>query len=352
MLTYLHIPFCDSKCHYCSFNSYTTMHEKIENYMRSLQQSLQKQLADYKIQKDSLETLFIGGGTPSVVSAKLYEPIFKTLKPYLANEAEITCEVNPNSATKEWLAGMYALGVNRLSFGVQSFHEQKLKQLNRAHSAKEAIAAITSASHIGYKNLSLDIIYDFATDTKELLQSDLEQAFALPINHISSYELTIEKATHFTKTPEVKQNNHDLGFFLRDYIVAKGFTQYEVSNYGTYQSIHNMGYWQHKNYLGVGAGAVGCIDGVRYYPHSNIELFIKKPHFKREELLTQNDILTEKIFLGLRSTVGIAQNILPPSMQERANILVQEGRLALSSAIYYNQEFFLSDELALFIMQN
>lgn len=349
MLAYLHIPFCDSKCHYCSFNSYTTMHHKIENYMQALTRSLQRELENYKVEQGSLETLFIGGGTPSVVPAALYAPIFQTIRPYLSKDAEITSEVNPNSASREWLEGMYTLGVNRLSFGVQSFQEQKLSQLNRAHSAKEAIDAITTAAHIGYQNLSLDIIYDFISDSKELLQSDLEQAFALPINHISSYELTIEKATHFTKTPWVKQNNNNLGFFLRDFILKQGFMQYEVSNYGTYQSRHNRGYWQYKNYLGIGAGAVGCVDGVRYYPHSNIELFIKEPHFQRLERLSAEDILTEKIFLGLRCNVGVAKHILPPAMQTKADILEHEGRLVCKNGIYYNQDYFLSDELALFL---
>jgi len=346
MLLYLHIPFCDSKCSYCSFNSYTNMQHYYKNYMHSLRVSLEKKLEPI----NHLDTVFIGGGTPSTIFFKDYEDIFNILKPYINTSTEITTEANPNSATKEWLKEMFNLGVNRVSFGVQSFNDKKLKILNRAHSSKEAIKAIENAYSVGFKNISLDIIYDLYIDTKELILNDLELAFKLPINHISSYELTIEKATAFTKMPEVKKDSSELGFFLRDYIVSRGFEQYEVSNYGTYKSRHNLGYWQHKEYLGIGAGAVGFIKNRRLYPHTNIEKFIKEPHFNKIEELSKDDILTEKIFLGLRSIVGIKKEILPKNMQQNADILVDEKKLELRDNTYYNKEFFLSDELALFIL--
>ncbi len=350
MLCYIHIPFCDSKCHYCSFNSYINMHDRIEAYMISLHKNLLNEIEKNHIKYGAIETLFIGGGTPSVVAPHLFVPIFETLSPYLAKNAEITSEANPNSASKEWLSSLYALGVNRISFGVQSFNNKKLKRLNRAHSANEAIKAIESAAKIGYTNLSLDIIYDLEGDTKESLQKDLEQAFALPINHLSCYELTIEKATQFYKEPSVKQNREELGYFLRDFIVSSGFEQYEVSNYGKIKSRHNLGYWQYKEYLGIGAGAVGFINKSRYYPHSNLEHYIQNPTYQRREQLSQEEILTEKIFLGLRSIVGINKSILPKAMQERADLLCKEKKLKLINNRYYNQEFFLSDALALFIM--
>ena len=326
------------------------MHDRIKAYMQALHRNLENEIIKNNIKKGVIETLFIGGGTPSVVAPYLYLPIFETLAPYLKGNAEITSEANPNSATKAWLKGIYDLGVNRLSFGVQSFHNEKLKQLNRAHSAKEAIEAVENAAKIGFKNLSLDIIYDFQGDTKELLQKDLEQAFALPINHLSSYELTIEKATQFYKEPTVKQNQEELGYFLRDFVVKNGFKQYEVSNYGKMQSRHNLGYWQYKEYLGIGAGAVGFINSSRYYPHSNIEHYIQNPTYQRIEPLSQADILTEKIFLGLRSIVGIEKSILPQAMQERADLLCKEEKLEFKNNYYHNKEFFLSDALALFIM--
>ena len=347
MLLYLHIPFCDSKCSYCSFNSYTNMSSYYQKYMSALKLSLERSIKEI----NSFETIFIGGGTPSTINPKEYEDIFKILEEHIDSSCEITVEANPNSATKEWLKEMFNLGVNRVSFGVQSFNDKKLKILNRAHSSKEAIKAVENASRVGFKNISLDIIYDLYIDTKELILNDLELAFKLPINHISSYELTIEKATAFTKMPEVKKDNSELGFFLRDYIVSMGFEQYEVSNYGRYKSRHNLGYWQHKEYLGIGAGAVGFIKDRRLYPHTNIEKFIKEPHFNRVEELSKNDILTEKIFLGLRSIIGIKKELLPKNMQQNADILVDEKKLELRDNTYYNKEFFLSDELALFILR-
>ena len=349
MLTYIHIPFCDSKCHYCSFNSYTNLHDRIEKYMQALKVQLLWDLERFNVDKNSLETLFIGGGTPSCVEPKYYEDIFKILEPYLVKNAEITTEANPNSASKEWLEDMKALGVNRISFGVQSFNNKKLQELNRAHNAKEAVEAIENAHNIGIKNISLDIIYDFYSDTKELITSDLKQAFALPINHISAYELTIEKATNFSKTPEVKKGSESLGYHLQELITKKGFNQYEVSNYGTYQSVHNIGYWQHKEYLGIGAGAVGYKNKERYYPNTNIDNYIKESIFVRTEELTEQDILTEKIFLGLRSCVGVKQNILTNKQIQQADILVQEDKLNFIDGKYFNKEYFLSDEYALFL---
>jgi len=347
MLLYIHIPFCDSKCNYCSFNSFTNLENYYQSYMLALHKSLKFYLKNY----NDISTIFIGGGTPSTITPKYYEAIFKELEPYIKNkDIEITIEANPNSATKEWLKHMFDFGINRVSFGVQSFNDKKLKLLNRAHSSKEAIEAINSAYSIGFKNISLDIIYDFYLDTKELILNDLKRAFMLPINHISSYELTIEKATTFAKMPEVKKSNSKLGFILREYILDNGFEQYEVSNYGTYKSKHNLGYWQYKEYLGVGAGAVGFIKDKRLYPHTNIEKFIKEPEFYRVENLTKDDILTEKIFLGLRSIVGVKRDILTKDMQSRADILLQEKKLEYKDGVYYNKEYFLSDELALFIM--
>ena len=351
MLIYIHIPFCDSKCHYCSFNSYTNLHDRIEKYMQALKSQLLFDLERFKIEPNSLETLFIGGGTPSCVEPKYYKEIIKILKPYLVPNAEITTEANPNSATKEWLEGMQALGINRVSFGVQSFNNKKLQELNRAHNAKEAIEAIENAHNIGIKNISLDIIYDFHSDTKELITSDLKQAFALPINHISAYELTIEKATNFSKTPEVKKGSESLGYHLKELVTKHGFKQYEVSNYGRYQSQHNIGYWQHKEYLGIGAGAVGYKNQERYYPNTNIDNYIKEPTKLRIEELTSQDIVTEKIFLGLRSCVGVKQNILTKEQVKQADILVQEDKLIFKYGRYFNKEYFLSDEYALFIMQ-
>ena len=318
--------------------------------MKALYQQLSFELKRFDAKPESIETLFIGGGTPSTVSPELYAPIFELLHPYLKKNAEITTEANPNSATKEWLEGMKNLGVNRISFGVQSFNAQKLKALNRAHNPQQAKDAILYAKKLGFEHLSLDLIYNYQGDTKALLLSDIKEAFSLPIDHISAYELTIEDGTKFSTTPEVRQEDDNLAFFVTEEIEKRGFKAYEISNFGTYQSKHNKGYWELKNYIGAGAGAVGFLKDRRYYPQTDIESYVANPLNITEEPLTPDELLTERIFLGLRSSVGIQKSLLSDKMIEKANILCEKKKLQCDNTHYYNHNFFLSDELSLFIL--
>ena len=350
MLVYLHIPYCDSKCHYCSFNSYVDKFDTRKAYMDALHKQLAFELERFEAKKGSIETLFIGGGTPSTVAPDLYAPIFALLKPYLQQDAEVTTEANPNSATKTWLEGMKKLGVNRVSFGVQSFDEQKLKALNRAHTPHQAKEAITHAHALGIEHISLDLIYNYRGDTKTLLHSDIAQAFELPIDHLSAYELTIEDGTKFTETPEVRQENESLAFFVADEIKKGGFEHYEISNFGRYQSRHNRGYWELKDYIGAGAGAVGFLKARRFYPHTDIGAYISDPLQISEEILSQEDLLTERLFLGLRSNIGIDSTILSAPMRTRAETLLAEHKLHREGSRYFNKNYFLSDALALYIL--
>ena len=320
------------------------------DYMEALYKQLSFELQRFNATENSIKTFFIGGGTPSTVAAELYTPIFELLKPYLAENAEITTEANPNSATRSWLSGMKDLGVNRVSFGVQSFNENKLKELNRAHSPKQAKESIVTAKELGFKHLSLDLIYNYKDDTEELLLSDIKQAFELPIDHISAYELTIEDGTKFSSTPEVRQDDENLAFFVADQIKKRGFKHYEISNFGTYQSKHNKGYWELENYIGAGAGAVGFLKDTRYYPQTNIDFYINDPLNITEEHLTKDELLTEKIFLGLRSCIGIEKSVLSDKMTKNAQILCEGNKLNTTETHFYNDNFFLSDELALFIL--
>ena len=319
--------------------------------MQALYRQLAFELERFEAQKESIETLFIGGGTPSTVSPELYAPLFELLDPYLQHNAEITTEANPNSATKSWLAGMKALGVNRVSFGVQSFDAEKLRALNRAHTPTQAKEAVLTAKALGFEHLSIDLIYNYRGDTKELLSNDIHQAFELPIDHISAYELTIEDGTRFSSTPEARQENETLAFFVSEEIQKQGFAPYEISNFGRYQSRHNKGYWELKDYIGAGAGAVGFLKDTRYYPQTDIESYIRDPMQITKEELSREDLLTERIFLGLRSNIGIEKAILPIEMQRRAETLCKEKKLSCDDSRYYNEDFFLSDELALYILE-
>jgi oxygen-independent coproporphyrinogen-3 oxidase len=350
MLLYIHIPFCDSKCSYCSFNSYVDKFPLRRSYMEALQKQLSFELQRFDVHEGAIETLFIGGGTPSTVVPEHYAPLFEMLRPYLAENAEITSEANPNSATASWLRGMKALGVNRISFGVQSFNDAKLKLLARAHNAGEAVRAVKDAEAAGFKHISLDLIYATACDTRELLEHDLETAFSLPIDHLSAYALTIEEGTPFASTPEMAREQLELTTWLFQKIEAHGFEQYEISNFGRYHSRHNLGYWQYKDYIGLGSGAVGFLKETRYYPTPSVEGYIANPLDIREERLDAEAIKTEKLFLGLRSIVGVDAALLDDAEKERADLLVAEGKLILESGRYYNPDYLLSDELALFII--
>jgi oxygen-independent coproporphyrinogen-3 oxidase len=318
--------------------------------MKALQKQLSFELKRFDTQENQIKTLFIGGGTPSTVDPELYKPIFELLEPYLQDDAEITTEANPNSATKEWLEGMKELGVNRVSFGVQSFDSNKLKALNRAHTPQQAKEAIVYAKEIGFKHLSLDLIYNYQGDTQKILLNDIEEAFSLPIDHISAYELTIEDGTKFSSTPEVRQENEDLAFFVADEIKKRGFKHYEISNFGSYQSRHNKGYWELEDYIGAGAGAVGFLKDTRYYPQTHIESYITNPLNITEEALRKDELLTEKIFLGLRSSIGVRKSLLSEKMTAKADVLCKEKKLLCKDSHYYNNNFFLSDELALYIL--
>ncbi len=320
--------------------------------MKALYTQIEYELKHFKAVENSIETVFIGGGTPSTISPELYEPIFKLLSSYLDENIEITSEANPNSATYKWLEGMKNLGVNRISFGVQSFDEKKLKVLNRAHTFQQAKNAILDAKKVGFKNISLDLIYATLGDTKELLQNDIDIAFSLPINHISAYALTIEENTLFEKKPQMSSEQLEITNWLFETIEKKGFKQYEISNFGTYQSSHNIGYWLYKDYIGAGCGAVGKLDDKRFYPDSSVEKYIENPLERRVETLDNKDMKIEKIFLGLRSEIGVSSTILNQDEVKFADILVEEKKLVKKDDIFYNIDYLLADEIVLFIMRD
>lgn len=345
MLIYLHIPFCDSKCHYCAFNSYVDKFSQRENYMKAISIQLQYELKRFNTKEKSLKSLFIGGGTPSTVEPYMYKEFFNILKPYLKDDAEITTEANPNSASKKWLEGMKELGINRVSFGVQSFDKDKLKKLGRNHSKNQAIDAIESAHKIGIKNISCDLIYATSFDVKE----DIKTALSLPINHISSYALTLEENTPFFGRTELTNDSASLASEFINQITQK-FEQYEISNFGNYQSVHNLGYWSGDDYIGIGAGAVGFLKDARFYPLKDIEKYINNPLHVDIENLTNEELNIEKIFLGLRCKTGVPTSNLTKEQKQKADILIKEKKLTCKEKILYNNNFLLADEIALYII--
>ena len=351
MLLYIHIPFCDSKCFYCAFNSYTNLSHLKKDYMIALSKQLVNELEKYD--NLVLKSVFFGGGTPSSIDAIYYKDIFKILKPYINNNTEITTEANPNSASKQWQKDMKDLGVNRISFGVQSFNNEKLKFLGRNHNHNQSIQALTDAKEVGYEHINCDIIYDTALDTKELLQNDLKIISTLPIDHISAYSLIIEENTKFEHTPEVKIENIDFAKYIFSSLKEFGFSQYEISNFSKdkkARSIHNYGYWQKENYIGVGSGAIGAINDKRYYCNEDVQEYINEPlKYSKIEDLNKEDIIFEKIFLGLRSDVGVDLELFNNTQKDKIKILEQEKKITIINNKIYNNDFLLSDEIVLFI---
>ena len=322
--------------------------------MNALKKQLKNDLENYVIKHNKkIETVFIGGGTPSTIKPSEYEEIFQMIKPHLEEFAEITTEANPNSASYEWLENMNKLGVNRVSFGVQSFDNDKLKFLGRAHNANSAIKAIQNAKSIGFKGINCDIIYGVQNDTMESLKKDFDTAFSLPITHLSAYSLTIEEGTKFFDRSSVKIDDEELSYEIFDYMNKQGFHQYEISNFAKNkesESKHNYGYWQHKEYLGVGAGAVGYINQERHYPSKSIEEYIQNPLFFDVEKIDLDDVKTEKILLGFRSLNGVEISLFNEEEMKKIDDLIQYDKVYIKENRVFNKNFLLSDELALYIL--
>ncbi|WP_072680151.1 radical SAM family heme chaperone HemW [Arcobacter sp. LA11] len=354
MLLYIHIPFCDSKCYYCAFNTYTDKFHLKKQYMEALKKQLKFDLNKNLQNNEKLNTVFIGGGTPSTVKVELYKEVFDILNPYLSENCEITSESNPNSATKDWLQGMKDLGVNRISFGVQSFDDEKLKKLNRAHNSKGAINAIQNADCIGFNRINCDIIYGVEGDTLKSIKEDFDTIFSLPVTHISAYSLTLEEGTKFFNNTKIKIDDEELSYKLFEYLKKNDFNQYEISNFSKSkeeESKHNYGYWQHKNYLGVGAGAVGFIDNQRYYPNKSIEEYIQTPTKYDYEEISKEDKKVEQVLLGFRCSLGVDKSLFTKKELEKVGHLVKEKKLFQNDTTIINKNFLLADELALYVLE-
>ena len=340
------MPFCESKCPYCAFGSSDDEFKKVGAYFKVLCLDLNFQLKSQNVKE--ISTIFFGGGTPSAVNAKFYDEIFSILAPLCTTKTEITFEANPNSANLAWLKHVKNLGANRISFGAQSFFEDKLKFLGRIHSKEQIFKAVENAHAAGFKNINLDLIYDTKFDTKKRLLTEVESLKSLTITHLSAYSLTLEENTPFAGKKSYKKDSDTLAKFMIEQIQRASFEQYEISNFGEICR-HNLGYWQGKNYLGVGAFSVGFVDGTRYYAKSSIDAYIAQPTHREKEILSQSELAREHIFLGLRSIIGVEAGRLNEAQKKRANLLVENEKLLFKNGKFYNPNFLLSDEIALFI---
>ncbi len=350
MLCYIHIPFCASKCGYCGFNSLVNMMDFKEKYIESLCVDLCESM-ELMGESQKFHSIYFGGGTPNMLNPSDYERIFKILSSKIAPNTEITMELNPNASPKETLSAFKDLGVNRFSIGVQSFCDDKLKLLERNHSPKIARQFIENALNCGIK-VSIDLIYDTILDSPKSLRFELENALNLGVGHISCYALSIDKNSAFYAKNKNPVSESSLCYDLKAILESRGFMQYEVSNFAlNHKSAHNLGYWAYCDYIGVGLGAVGKITSAkgiyRTYKNSDFGAYLANPSAFRRESLSPSDIRLEKIFLGLRSEVGVESALIAD--KNRLDLLIKSGKIRAQNGKIYATNYFLADEITLWV---
>ena len=310
---YIHIPFCKQKCNYCSFISFASP-EKIELYTEKLNEEIK-----HYYKGEVLKTLYLGGGTPSLLSPEQVKKIISNFN--ISSDAEITMELNPEKITKEYLKELKNTGINRLSIGCQSFDENILKAIGRKHSPNDVEFVIKKAQDIGFNNISLDFIYGLPDQTKESFINDLNRAKNLDIQHISLYGLKIEEGCYFYKNPPKNLSDEDLQaeMYLDAIKTLSDFEHYEISNFAKkgFHSKHNLTYWNNENYYGFGISAHGYENNIRYSNKNTLEEYFKNPLEKNSQnTLTKQEQLEEEIFLGFRRMSGLNTN----SINQKFNI--------------------------------
>ena len=311
---YIHIPFCDHKCIYCDFYSIVT-YDNLDSFFSSLRKEINF-FADSLNNKYRISTIFFGGGTPSYVNPEFIRQVIEHLgKRFRFNDyVEITLETNPGTVDRQKLLEFKSAGINRVSVGVQSFDAEELKFLTRIHDKQTAINTINDVHSIGIVNISLDLIFNLPGQTLNKWQDNLEQALKLPIKHISAYSLILERGTILNKMVldgkvEIQDEDYDaeLYEFTIDKITSAGFEQYEVSNFCLpgYECKHNLAYWTHREYLGLGTSAHSFIENERWWNYSSLKMYIdavnNRGHaIRSNEKLTEAELLEEYIMLNLR----------------------------------------------------
>ncbi len=320
---YIHIPFCKQACNYCDFHFSTSL--KLKTNLRD-SILLEIDLRHSYLENKNIETIYFGGGTPSLLSEKdlflVLEKIYKNYK--VSSNAEITLEANPDDLSIEKLKELKRLEINRLSIGLQSFNNEELIWMNRAHTATESEASVKRAQDKGFENISIDLIYGSKFSNLTNWKKTLDKAIALDVKHISSYNLTIEDKTKLGHDFKVKkeiaiddEKSSELFLEMIDRLEKNNFIQYEISNFGkeNYFSNHNSNYWKGIEYIGFGPSA-HSFDGVsRQWNVSNNSLYIKNVTDKNEayfekEILSESDQFNEYVLTSLRTIWGIDVTVL------------------------------------------
>ena len=304
---YIHIPFCKSKCHYCSFISFNKLELK-NDYLKSLGYEI-----EHIYKGEELKTLYIGGGTPSNLTPQETEKIINNFN--TSKDTEITMELNPEESNYEYLKSLYKVGINRISIGAQTFNDKILKLINRRHNSEQIIDVVKNSQKAGFDNISLDFIYGLPNQSEEEFYDNLKQAINLDIKHISLYGLSIEHNCYFAKHPpdDLPDDEQQADMYLGsiNLLEKHNYKQYEFSNFCIkgYESKHNLNYWNCEEYYGFGTASHGYVNNTRYNKPETVEEYIKNPLLRlNEHVLTLQEKLEEEIFLGLRKTEGIDIN--------------------------------------------
>lgn len=341
---YLHIPFCKSKCSYCSFYSVPS------DYKAEYTDSLIRAIKQYGGKR--LKTVYFGGGTPSVLGASLFTRIMEAVRENfdICNDAEITVEANPDSLDNEFLQALESAGVNRLSLGIQSFNDDELKRIGRIHDAKTALDAIDRARNYGFENISCDLIFGLPQQSVRDFEENVKTLVKLNIPHISCYNLQVEKGTaiYGVKVPDEEIQAQMYNALCN---TLSGYRHYEISNFclDGFHSRHNSVYWTGEDYLGLGPSAHSKIGNTRAYFDSDIRAFTDKKSFDFDFTEEIQDELFEKIMLGLRTDSGIPTTLIKNSKNYIDSICkagfakIKNGRVILTDKGYYLSNTIISD---------
>lgn len=341
---YIHIPFCKSICSYCDFCKF--LHEEV--YASEYLNELSKEIDKY-YDNDKIRTLYIGGGTPSVLSLNNLKKLFEITKKFDTSLLEeFTFEMNIDDITEEKLLLLKTNNVNRISIGIQSFNEINLKYLNRKHTKNEIIKNINLAKNY-FTNINVDLMFALPIETFSTLKKDVKEILKLDVPHISTYSLIIEQNTVLSHN-KVKPIEEDLDYKMYSYILKElkknNYNHYEVSNFAKegYQSKHNLNYWQNNEYYGFGLGAHGFISELRYENTRSFNTYLKGNYRFNELVLSKREDMENEVILGLRKLEGINIvdffNKYKINIQEEFNItpLLKNGLLKIKDNNIYIPE--------------
>lgn len=332
---YIHIPFCHQICNYCDFNKFYFKNQPVDEYIEALGKEMALVTKKYPEHFRNIETIFLGGGTPTALSPEQLDKLLTYIHAYIpmSSVKEFTSEANPDELSAAKLQVLFDGGVNRLSMGVQSFDQGLLQKIGRTHSNEHVYETIALAKQHGFHNISIDLMYGLPGQTMAQWLDSLEKAFALDLPHFSAYSLIVEPKTIFYNqyakgklhlpTEDLEADMYDV---LMQEMSLHGLQQYEISNFAKpgFHSEHNKIYWDNDEYAGFGAGAHGYLAGIRYSNHGPLKkymdaVFAEELPIVHEHEVTQAEKREEQMFLGLRKTEGVMHSIYEEKFNEPMN---------------------------------